>query len=80
MDNSICLLITIYHHGELLRCAFKFTEGALPHSFCAAYWRKHEKELVAAMPLHCQSAGPVVEVNELFDVGIIEAAERNNNE
>ena len=73
MGADICWLVTVLYRDTLLRCALRVRRDALSGD-CAEYPMEPENRKVihALLPLHIQSCGPVVAVEELFEVHIVE--------
>ena len=71
MDDNINLLITILNGNTLLRCALQVKRDALPGD-CVNYPMDPEnrKAIHALLPLHVQSCGPIVAVEDLFEVHV----------
>lgn len=69
MNDDLNLLITILHGDVLLRCALQVKRGDLPGD-CAEYPMEPEnrKAIHAMLPLHVQTCGPIVAVEDLFEV------------
>jgi len=64
MGPNLCYLITLLtDDNRLIRCALKAKEEV-------QYYMDLEgkAELMAQLPKHCQSIGPIVNVEELFEV------------
>jgi len=71
MDDSVSWLITVLCGDELLRCALKVKRDACPGD-CIAHPMEPENRLAihTMLPLHVQNCGPIVAVEELFEVHI----------
>ena len=71
MGDELNWLITILYGDTLLRCALQVKRAALPGD-CAEYPMEPEnrKAIHALLPLHVQTCGPIVAVDELFEVHI----------
>lgn len=67
MSGDMCFLITVLYGDELLRCALKVKQGVLP-SECLSYPMEYREKLHALLPLHVRSCGPIVEIQDLFEV------------
>ena len=74
MGDDINWLITVLYNDTLLRCALQVKRDALPGD-CAEYPMEPEnrKAIHALLPLHVQTCGPIVAVEELFAVHIANA-------
>lgn len=73
MDDSICLLITILYEEQILTCALKANQKDLPQD-CVEYPMEPEnkKMIHDLLPSHVRSCGPIVNVEPLFEVHIVE--------
>jgi hypothetical protein len=71
MGNDICWLVTVLYGDTLLQCALKVPRTAVGCD-CWEYPMEPEnrKAIHALLPLHVQTCGPIVAVEELFDVHI----------
>ena len=71
MGDDICWLVTVMYGETLIRCALKAKREDLPGD-CAEYPMEPEnrRAIHALLPLHVQTCGPVVDVQNLFDVHI----------
>ena len=71
MSDDINWLVTVLYGDTLLRCALQVKRDALPGD-CAEYPMEPEnrKAIHALLPLHVQTCGPIVAVDELFEVHI----------
>jgi hypothetical protein len=69
MGDDINWLVTVLYGDTLLRCALQVKRDALPGD-CAEYPMEPEnrKAIHALLPLHVQTCGPIVAVDELFEV------------
>jgi len=74
MGTDICWLVTVLYGGELLRCAVKVPRTAVVCD-CWEYPMEpeHRKVIHALLQPHVQSCGPIVAVEELFEVHIANA-------
>ena len=72
MSNYITFLITILYNDTLLRCALKIHRDKLQND-CDEYPMEPEnrKFIHSLLPTHIQSCGPIVEIEEIFDIEII---------
>lgn len=73
--DDINWLVTVLYGDTLLRCALKVKRDAVPDD-CAEYPMEPEnrKAIHALLPLHVQTCGPIVEVEDLFEVHITDNA------
>ena len=71
MGDEICWLVTVLYGETLIRCALKATREDLPGD-CAEYPMEPEnrRAIHAMLPLHVQTCGPIVAVDELFEIHI----------
>jgi hypothetical protein len=71
MNDELNWLITVLYGDTLLRCALQVKRDALPGD-CAEYPMEPEnrRAIHALLPLHVQSCGPIVEVEDLFEVHV----------
>lgn len=69
MGNEICFLVTILYDQELLKCAIKVKQNDLPED-CIDYPMEPEsKKLIhSLLPEHVKSCGPIVDIEEIFEV------------
>lgn len=69
MSDVICWLITILYGDELLKCALKLKKKELSQD-CLDYPMEPENRsaIHAMLPQHVQSCGPIVEVEEIFEI------------
>ena len=71
MSDSICWLVTVLYEQRktLLRCAMKAKHDAMPGD-CWQYPMEPENRAAihALLPMHVRSCGPVVDVQEIFEV------------
>lgn len=73
MNDDINWLVTVLYGDTLLRCALQVKRNGLS-SDCIEYPMEPEnrKAIHALLPLHVQSCGPVVAVDELFEIHIVD--------
>lgn len=71
MSDQICFLITLLYEDGLIKCALRVKKDRLTHD-CKDYPMEHREELHALLPMHVQSCGPIVEVEEIFEVTVSE--------
>ena len=71
MSEYINWLITILCEDTLLRCALQVRRDALPGD-CAEYPMEPENRQVihALLPPHVRTCGPIVAVEDLFEIHI----------
>lgn len=69
MSDCICFLVTVLYGAELIRCAIKVQRDELPGD-CDQYPMEPENRTIlhALLPEHVRSCGPIVAVEELFEV------------
>ena len=84
MGTDICLLVTVLYGDTLLRCAVKVPRTAVVCD-CWDCWEnpmepKHRNAIHALLPLHVQSCGPIVAVDELFEVHIAKSHKEGNQD
>lgn len=72
MGNKINWLVSILYGGKLLMCALQVKIDTLPDD-CVEYpmEQKNRKVIHALLPLHVQKCGPIVAVDELFEIHIV---------
>ena len=72
MSDTINWLITVLYSDTLLRCALQVNPKALPGD-CAAYPMEPEnrKAIHALLPLHVRTCGPIVAIEELFEIHVV---------
>ena len=77
MGNAINWLITILYGDTLLRCALQVRRDSLPGD-CAMYPMEPENRrfIHTLLPTHVQSCGQIVEVENLFEVHVADAGQR----
>ena len=75
MNDYICFLITILYEsqGTLLRCALRFKRDDV-HEDIWRYPMEREcrSRLEEMLPEHVSSCGPIVDVQEIFEVCVLE--------
>ena len=71
MGDDISWLVTVLYGDTLLRCALKAKRATLPGD-CAEYPMEPEnrKAIHALLPLHVQECGPIVAIEEIFEVHV----------
>jgi hypothetical protein len=69
MNPDIRLIITVLYEGRLLKCAMRIDGEKLPKD-CDRCWMEEDnkKLLWDKLPLHVQSCGPIVDVEEIFEL------------
>lgn len=72
MNDEINLLVTLYQHTEgfgenLLRCAIKIRLKP-DEQFDREYLEENRELIKAHLPAHVASAGPIVQVEQIFEV------------
>lgn len=72
LNNKVSLLITLLYEGTLLRCAIK-TDMDILNDDVLTYPMEpeHNSTICNLLPNHIKSCGPVVEVQQIFDVCIL---------
>ena len=69
MNNQINWLITLTDGAELLRVAVKISSGVLQGDAEIYPMEPENKEQIfKLLPLHCQSFGKIVDVEEIFEI------------
>jgi hypothetical protein len=69
MDDKINLLITMTDGVQLFLVALKLNGDALTEDERTYFLEPENKaQLMSLLPLHCQSLGSIVEVQELFHI------------
>jgi hypothetical protein len=74
MSDEVCWLITVLHGDTILLCALKVKRCDLPGD-CAQYPMEPENRKVihALLPLHVRACGPIISMEQLFDVHVANA-------
>lgn len=67
MGSDVCFLITVVHHDSLLQCALSMPRTQVPED-CLMYPMDNREWFERVLPLHVQSAGPIVKIEDLFAV------------
>lgn len=77
MNDDINWLVTVLYEHTFLRCALQVKRDALSGD-CAEYPMEPEnrKVISALLPPHVRSCGPIVAVEELFEIHIADKAAR----
>lgn len=65
MSNDLCLLITVLNGDSLLRCALKIKSGLGKYG---EYPMEHKDAIHEMLPLHVKSCGPIVDIEEIFEI------------
>lgn len=73
MDDKINWLITILYGDTLIKCAFQCGPESLSGD-CSTYPMEPENraEIHALLPEHVRSCGPIVDIQQIFEVSIFE--------
>lgn len=69
MNPNVNYLITILNENELLKCALSINRGSLPGEFLMD--DENKSYLHNILPLHVRSCGPIVDIEEIYEVTII---------
>jgi hypothetical protein len=82
MNDSICWLVTVLYERRktLLRCALKVKRNDLPGEWwCGSHPMEPENRAAihALLPAHVRECGPVVDVQEIFEVWDLSGKEVN---
>ena len=69
MSNDAYLLITLFYEESMLRVAIKVPEGALADEvFSFPMEPENKARIFALLPLHVRSCGPIINVEQIFDI------------
>ena len=72
MSDKVCLVITLFYEGTLLRCAIKIDGDVLSDDVLAFPLEPENRATIGnILPSHIKSCGPVVDVEQVFDVCIL---------
>ncbi len=72
MSDKISLLITILYGNELIKCAMKLSKNYFGGDVLHYYMEPENRLLIhSKLPLHVASCGPIVDIEEIFEVEII---------
>lgn len=74
MSEYVCLLVTILYEsqGTLLRVALRAHRDSFPEDFDDYPMEPENRKAVHAMlPAHVGSCGPVVAIEDLFDIHVL---------
>jgi hypothetical protein len=76
MGTDISWLVTVLYGDTILRCALKVPRASVS-SDCAEYPMipENREAIHALLPLHVKSCGPIVAVDELFEVHVVQEGE-----
>jgi hypothetical protein len=71
MGDDVNLLVTVLHDERLLKCALKFKRDSVPSDLVRRPmdWCT---EIGHMLPAHVKSAGPIVGIEEIFEVHVHE--------
>ncbi len=71
MDEHICFLITLLYGNQLIKCALKVKANDIDTE-CAIHPMESEcrEVLHGLLPLHVRELGPIVNVDEIFEVEV----------
>ena len=78
MSDYVCLLITILYEDSddvqtLLQCALKVKRDTLnAEVYIYPMEPEYRKILHSLLPLHVRNRGPIVDVEEIFEVQVVE--------
>lgn len=75
MGSDINLLVTVLHEsqGGLLRCGLKCPRGRLPEGATEYPMETANRQAIHdLLPLHVRNCGPVVDVETLFEIAVVE--------
>lgn len=67
MSDYICFLVTVLYDQRLLRCALKVKRDRLPFDV-DNYPMEYSDQIHKMLPMHVRSCGPIVEIEDLFEV------------
>lgn len=72
MPNYVCFLIVVLYRGYLVRCALRVPKHTLTGD-CEENPMEPENtaQLHALLPAHVQSMGPIVDVDEIFEIAVV---------
>lgn len=73
MGNTTCLLITILFKQQLLKCALKVNKDQVASDALNYPMEQDSREtLHKLLPEHVRSCGPIVAVESIFNIQIID--------
>ena len=69
MGTDICFLLSILCEGLIIKCALKVDKTILPED-CTEYYMevKNREYLHSLLPEHVKSCGPIVDIEEIFEI------------
>jgi len=71
MSPFICYLITVLYDERLLKCALKIHHEKVPAEIREYYNQdKGRAFLLSKLPAHVQRLGPIVKVEEIFEITV----------
>lgn len=71
MSEYVCFLITILYEDALLRVALKIKHDSIKPDVWENPMEPENREILhSLLPLHVQTCGHIVEVEELFEVEV----------
>ena len=72
MNDKINWLITVLYRDQLMRCALQVQRGSLPGDCEDSPMEPENREAIhALLPLHVQSCGPIVAIEEVFEIHVV---------
>lgn len=74
MSDYVCLLITVLYESQqtLMTCALKFKKWQLdPEVYIYPLEDEHRQLLHAMLPDHVRNLGPIVAVEEVFEIHVV---------
>jgi hypothetical protein len=73
VSSQVCFLITVLYGESTLKCALAFDRDTVPEGVIDYPMNPDSKPILHAMlPLHVRSAGPIIDVEEIFEVHVVE--------
>jgi len=77
MGNDICMIVTVLYNDRLIKCALKVKRDNLPSDDCAQYPMEptNRATIHSLLPLHVRSCGPIVAIESIFEVHVVEEVE-----
>ena len=70
MDNTLHLLVLVLYNESILKCAIKISPDLLPKDF-EEFPMEYKEKLSEFLPLHVKSCGPIVAIEEIFNVHVV---------
>lgn len=69
MNGDICLLVRVLckSQNSILACALRISQDSLSEA-AINYPNDEKEEIFELLPLHVKSCGPVIQVEQLFEV------------